>query len=146
MNIDKYLQLVQADLNKLSELDGVGVVVDLQQDLEEMKRETLAMSKGYCVMIGEVSNRSADRNSSGPYICLKYGVTIYSPKIIKAGCITGSAIRDAVIRALHHSRLQDDDGHCYDEAVYIDGRTFEETEKNLARMIHATSFEVLINY
>lgn len=145
MNINEYLELVQAALTEMPELNGIGVVVDMQQDIEQLKRENLAKSKGYAVIIGEVSNRNSEKEYDGPRISLKFGVTIYSPKIVKDGCASGASLRDAVIRKLHHSRLQENQ-HCYDQAYYLDGKTFIETEHNKARMIHATAFETDINY
>ncbi len=145
MTINDYLDLVKGALEVLPELGGIGVIVDKQQDIEEEKRSHLAKSRGYAVIIGEISNRIADKDMDGPEVRLKFGVTIYSPAIVKAGGKTGAELRDVVMRRLHHSRLQACQ-HCYAEAAYVDGRAFIEKENNRSLMIHATAFETDVIY
>lgn len=145
MTIDEYLDLVKDALEALPELAGIGVVVDNQQDIEALQAKALAKSKGYAVMIGEVSNRIFDKDIDGPEVKLKFGVTVYSPKIIRDGGVTGSSLRDVIMRRLHQSKLQVSQ-HCYDEALYVDGKVFDEKDGTHARMIHAMAYESPIFY
>ena len=79
MTIDDYLDLVQAAIEAMPEFAGIGVVVDKQQDVEAVKAEYLAKSKGYAVIIGEVSNRISNKEIDGPIVRLKYCLLYTSP-------------------------------------------------------------------
>mgnify|MGYP000695836323 CR=1 FL=1 len=140
MTISEYLDLVQAAVKSMAEFSDIGVVVDHQQDVESIQQQYLAKCSGYAVVIGEVSNRIAEKNMKGPMITLRFGVTIFSPKIIPDGEVTGAALRDLVLRRIHNSKLFESK-LCTLKARYKDGKTFIETDENEERMIHATAFE-----
>ena len=145
MTIDDYLDLVADALGCLDEFHGIGIIVDHQQDVETRQKELLAKGMGYMVMIGEVSNRIDQKNDDGPVINLKFGITVYSPKIITGKRRTGAQLRDVILSRIHLSKLQRSQ-HCYDEAYYVDGKIFEEKDGNKHRMIHATAFETRVTY
>lgn len=143
MTINEYLDLVKDALEDLDELDGIGVIVDKQQDVDAEKKEYLSKSKGYAVIIGEVSNRETGKHHRTAEITLKYGVTIYSPKVVKSPAKTGAQLRDTIISFLHGWLAG---VHCQQSTRYLDGRAFIEKEKNKSRMIHATAFQVKLSH
>lgn len=145
MTTTEYLDLVAVSLTDLPELEGIGVVVDKQQDVAAERKEYLAKSRGYAVLIGEVSDRVDGKENEGPRIKLVFGVTVYSPRIVTPPKKTGAALRDVIRRRLHGANLSGDEAVCQ-EISYKDGKPFLEKEGNRSRMIHAMAFEAVIQH
>ncbi|MGJ8674063.1 MAG: hypothetical protein ACSHX2_14110 [Rubritalea sp.] len=137
---------VEAYLKTLPELDGIGVVAEVEQDFEKAMQDHLAKSKGYAVIIGELPNKNSDTDMKGPRVSFDFGVSVYSPKHVRDGQPKGYALRDAIMRGLHQEKLMQQ-ARIYDEVVYKNGRILiEKNQQNVSTRIHAMVFKTVAQY
>lgn len=150
--ITEFLEEVRSVIEQLPIVidGGVGVVVDNYQDVDSELDEKMGKSKGWVILIGEVSTQNPNQNSPGPQVDLTFGVSIWTPKVIAQAYLdddkpTGAMLRDAIITELHLAYKSDNPLVCNDVS-FQRGVVLEEKKESTCSLIHALSFRAQLQY
>jgi len=93
---------VAAVLAALPELDGVGIIVDRQKDIDTMVETAVSQSAGAAVVIFWAGGDNEDPPAAGPRLRCNYEITLYCRPVLMDGGTPADSLAAAICSALHH--------------------------------------------
>lgn len=137
-----YADALAEMLGEVSELDGITIIVERQQDVPSLVASAIAKhSSGQgALVVTWAGGTVPDPDYSPPRLLSSFNVTLFSKPVIRSGQRTAEEIIEATMRAIHRwSPTADGADTCYEEAVTT-GVNLVPTELNM--LIHQISVEV----